>query len=260
MKTLTNLTKRYFRIILQILFFSCLIFQFKFGVAIWVSVSILFIFFGRIYCGFLCTRGSYQDWIGSLGKKIFKNKFDNFIPEKIDNILSYLRYVAMIAYGFFATSFFASKILDTIGGPNTNSLVNIIFSRKVVGTAIIVSLIEFTILSLLISRPYCRYLCSGSVQAGALSFAKIFKLRRNPDVCTNCHKCENICPMDVQITKMETVCDGRCVSCFQCIGSNGCPNKKALYLDMHPIRTFLNSKNKNQDIKVPEINKIRQIR
>jgi hypothetical protein len=93
-----------------------------------------------------------------------------------------------------------------------------------------------------------------------LSFAKIFKLRRNPDVCTNCHKCENICPMDVQITKMETVCDGRCVSCFQCIGSNGCPNKKALYLDMHPIRTFLNSKNKNQDIKVPEINKIRQIR
>ncbi|WP_338433529.1 4Fe-4S binding protein [Clostridium tyrobutyricum] len=241
---LTDLIRKYFRIILQIAFFSCLIFKFEYGVAIWILISLLSMFLGRLYCGFFCTWGTYQEWIGMLGKKIFKHKFDTFIPKKVDNVLSCFRYVVMIAYAFFAESFFTSKIVANLGGPNTDALVNIIFSRKIVTVSVIISLFIFTILSLLINRPYCKYLCHGSVEAGALSFAKIFKLRRNPNICVNCHKCENVCPMNVPITKMETVYDRYCISCFQCIGDRGCPKKDALYLDMHPIKTFLKEKNK----------------
>ena len=67
---------------------------------------------------------------GHVGKKIFKNRFDTFVPKKIDFVLNYFRYVIMLAYAFFATSFFTSKILAKLGGPDTGALVNIVFSRK----------------------------------------------------------------------------------------------------------------------------------
>lgn len=252
---LSSLTRKYFRIILQIAFFSCLIFKFEYGVAIWILISILSIFFGRIYCGFFCTWGAYQEWLGMLGKKIFKNKFDTLVPQKTDKVLSYFRYVIMLAYAFFAASFFTSKILSKLGGPNPDALVNIIFSRKVVAVSVIISLLIFTILSLVVNRPYCKYFCHGSVEAGALSFTKIFKLRRNPNLCINCHKCENVCPMKVPITRMETVYDRYCISCFQCIGYKGCPKKGALYLDMHPIKTLLKEKD-TKHTKEDEINQV----
>lgn len=253
---LTNLTKNHFRIILQLAFLSCLIFNFEYGVAVWILISLLSIFFGRIYCGFFCTWGIYQEFVGTLGKKLFKNKFDTFISPKSNAVLSYFRYVIMLSYAFFATSFFTSKVLANLGGPDVSALTNILFSRKVVAGSILISLFIFTILSLLINRPYCKYFCHGSVEAGVLSFAKIFKLKRNPDICVNCHKCESVCPMNVPITEMETVYDRYCISCFQCIGHKGCPKKDALYLDMHPIKTFL--KGKNMEDKIKSVNIIQK--
>ncbi|WP_411682466.1 4Fe-4S binding protein [Clostridium thailandense] len=88
-----------------------------------------------------------------------------------------------------------AQYVANIGGPNPSALADIIFLRKVVIISVIVSLCIFTILFLFINRPYCKYFCHGSVEAGALSFAKVFKLKRDPALCINCHKCEKVCPM-----------------------------------------------------------------
>ena len=254
---LTNFTKKYFRLIVQIMFFSCLIFNFEYGIIIWGIFTILSIFLGRIYCGFFCTIGVYQDWIGNLGEKIFKNRFDTLIPRKISNVLSYFRYVVMITWAFFATSFFTTHIMGKIGSPSPDAIVNLAFSREIVGVAVIISFCIFTVLSLLVRRPYCKYFCHGSVEAGALSFARVIKLKRNPELCINCHRCEKICPMNVPITSLETVCDGSCISCFQCIGSKGCPKKGALYLDVKPLKNIF-KRNRTvfeENLKIKKINK-----
>lgn len=233
-KVLNNFIKKYYRLILQCIFIFSLIFKFDFGIIIWGIMLIATVFLGRVYCGFCCTYGIYQDWIGVLGRKIFKSKFDTLIPEKLHNILGYLRYVTIIVWLFFATSFFATKVLALIGGPSPNVLINIIFSREVVTTATIASLVIFTIMSLIVSRPYCKYLCHGSVQAGALSFAKLVKLERNPNKCVKCGRCEKVCPMKVPITRLEKICTNNCVACYQCV--HACPKKDALYLNTQPLK------------------------
>ena len=54
------------------------------------------VIFGALFCGWLCPLGSIQDWVGKIGKKIFKKRYNNFVPNKLDRILGYLRYVVLI--------------------------------------------------------------------------------------------------------------------------------------------------------------------
>src|SRR5512145_1170343 len=50
---------------------------------------ILAILFGPVFCGWICPFGSIQEWFGRLGKKIFKRRYNRFIPAKFDRWLRY---------------------------------------------------------------------------------------------------------------------------------------------------------------------------
>jgi polyferredoxin len=50
---------------------------------------------GPLFCGWICPFGSFKEGIRRLGKKIFKKKYNHFIPYKFDRILRYLRYVLL---------------------------------------------------------------------------------------------------------------------------------------------------------------------
>lgn len=54
------------------------------------------VLFGPIFCGWLCPLGTLQEWIAKAGKKIFKVKYNKFIPYKYDKYLRYLRYIMLI--------------------------------------------------------------------------------------------------------------------------------------------------------------------
>ncbi|MGB9814170.1 MAG: 4Fe-4S binding protein [Thermovenabulum sp.] len=58
-------------------------------------VIILSILFGSVFCGFICPFGSVQEWIGKLGKIIFKKRFNKFIPSKYDRYFRYFRYIVL---------------------------------------------------------------------------------------------------------------------------------------------------------------------
>ncbi len=38
------------------------------------------VLFGALFCGWLCPLVSVHDWVGKLGKKIFKKRYNNFAP------------------------------------------------------------------------------------------------------------------------------------------------------------------------------------
>jgi len=57
---------------------------------------VLALFAGPVFCGWVCPLGTFQEWIAKIGKKIFKKRYNHFIPSKIDNILRYLRYLVLI--------------------------------------------------------------------------------------------------------------------------------------------------------------------
>ena len=55
----------------------------------WVfsGVILITLLIGAVFCSYLCPLGSVQEWIGALGKRIFKKKYNRFIGRKIDRVL-----------------------------------------------------------------------------------------------------------------------------------------------------------------------------
>ena len=58
-------------------------------------VFTLTILFGPVFCGWICPLGSFQEWIGKLGKRLLGKRYNRLVPKKLDNILRYLRYVVL---------------------------------------------------------------------------------------------------------------------------------------------------------------------
>jgi len=56
----------------------------------------LTLLFGPVFCGWVCPFGTVEEFIGKIGRKIFKKRYNNFIPLKLDRLLRYLRYVILI--------------------------------------------------------------------------------------------------------------------------------------------------------------------
>jgi len=56
----------------------------------------LTLLFGPVFCGWICPFGTVEEFIGKIGRKIFKKRYNNFIPSVIDKPLRYLRYVILI--------------------------------------------------------------------------------------------------------------------------------------------------------------------
>ena len=52
-----------------------------------ILAFILAILFGPVFCGWICPFGTVQEWFGKIGKRIFKRKYNNFIPYSIDRWL-----------------------------------------------------------------------------------------------------------------------------------------------------------------------------
>ena len=80
-----------------------------------------------------------------------------------------------------------------------------------------------TVLSLIIERPWCKYLCPYGALLGLFNKIRIFKIRRNPDSCIHCKKCDKVCPMNIKVSGKTTISDLQCISCHQCTSDVACP-------------------------------------
>ena len=83
------------------------------------------------------------------------------------------------------------------------------------------AMIVFSILSLFINRPYCRWFCPQGAIYGVMSFLRIFTIKRDSNTCVQCKQCDRACPMGIQVSTSTDVLNPQCIDCFQCISS--CP-------------------------------------
>jgi polyferredoxin len=94
------------RVVLQTAFLTASVFSLLYLdftlIAVIMAVSLLG---GAWFCGWVCPFGSAQDWISSLGRRVFKRRLK--IPPRIEKYLSLLRYVllALSLAGFSYTAF-----------------------------------------------------------------------------------------------------------------------------------------------------------
>jgi polyferredoxin len=177
-------------------------------------------FFGPIFCGYFCPLGTMQEWIGKLGKKIFKKKYGKLIPPAADKVMRYLRYVVLAVVVYQTAA--AAKLVFVEVDPYY-ALFNF-FTGEVAWTAIAV-LLGTMVLSLFVERPWCKYLCPYGALLGLFNLIRVFPVRRREETCINCKKCDAACPMQIKVSTGKAVRDHQCISCHECLSGAACPVK-----------------------------------
>lgn len=179
---------------------------------------ILAILFGPVFCGWICPFGSIQEWFGGIGRKLFKRRYNRFIPAKIDRVLRYLRYV-VLAWVLYMTA--ASATLVFAEFDPYFALFNF-WSKEVAIGGLIVLFITLAG-SLFVERPWCKYACPYGAALGVTNLFRIFRIRRTPGTCKLDGACDIFCPMNINVSEKIIIRDHQCISCLECTSEARCP-------------------------------------
>lgn len=183
------------------------------GILLFMSVV-----FGSVFCGWICPFGTFQEWLGKLGKRLFGKKYNNIIPQKADKYLRYLRY-AVLAWVIYVTAVTGKLVFSDIDPYHALFT----FWSGEVGVQALVFLAVIAVASLIIERPWCKYACPLGALAGIFNLFRIFKIRRNESSCIACGKCNSACPMNIKVSKSKVVRNHQCISCLECTSDVSCP-------------------------------------
>lgn len=183
------------------------------------------VLFGTVFCGYICPFGTFQEWIGKIGRKIFPKKYNHFIPEKADRVLRYLRYavLVMVIYNTAVTAKLVFQSVDPY-----YALFNFFTNEVALSAYIVLGVI--TVLSLFVERPWCKYFCPYGAFLGLFNFIRIFRIRRDKKTCINCKICDKVCPMNITVSGKEIIGSPQCISCHQCTGDISCPVKDTVVI------------------------------
>ncbi len=181
-------------------------------------VGILSVLFGPVFCSWMCPLGSIQEWIGKIGRKIFKNRYNHFVPAKIERYLKWFRYVVLVWVIYVTAQ--SGQLLFANVDPYY-ALFNF-WSGEVAIQAIIV--LGLTLAgALFIERPWCKFACPLGALLGLTNLFRIFRVRRTKSTCISCKKCDKACPMNIEVSDSSIVRDLSCNSCLRCTSDNVCP-------------------------------------
>ena len=184
---------------------------------------------GRWVCGFLCPFGLVQDLIYRIP---FFKKLRTFPYERFLRVLKYaVLGVLVIGLPLFSAfrgvlvpyfckflcpsgTLFGAVPLTLTGAVKASQLGSLFWWKVGVMFALL-------LLSLLISRPFCRYLCPLGAIYGLFNRIALVHLDYAQNGCVNCGKCETVCPMGIDPRKQFN--SAECIRCGRC--SRACPTE-----------------------------------
>ncbi len=197
--------------------------NFKF--AFYVAGFLVFVgaLIGRFVCGWLCPFGLVQDL---LHKIPFPKKIKTF---RGDKLLRKLKYVILAVFVILmplylvdimdqGSPYFCKLICPagTLEGGIPLVLLNKSM-RRAIGWLYVwknVLLAVTVLLSILIYRPFCKYICPLGAIYSVFNPISVFKYKVDKNKCTQCGACAKVCKM--QVNPSKTPNHPECIRCGQC--------------------------------------------
>lgn len=191
-----------------------------------ISIFIIIFFFQRAFCGYICPLGFLQELFGKLGRIIFKKRF--VLNQKIDFYLRFIKYLILIftVYFSFKLSNLIIRPFDPWVAYNHITSGELFVSFSIGTLILLISLLG----SMLYDRFFCKYLCPLGAFISLFNRVSIFKINRNASTCIKCHKCNNVCPMNINVEESSTLNNPECINCSECV--NICPVKNTLNISI----------------------------
>ncbi|MEA4955959.1 MAG: 4Fe-4S binding protein [Pseudoflavonifractor sp.] len=183
---------------------------------------------GRFVCGWLCPFGFFQDL---LHKIPFPKKLRRLPGEKFLRLLRYAVLVGLVillpmfvadAYGLGEPWFCAylcpagtleAGIPLTLASSALREATGWVFRWK------ILILVLLIFLSLVVYRPFCRYLCPLGAVYGMCNPVSLVRLKIDQSACVQCGACQKACPLDIPVWQKPNGAD--CIRCGKCV--RACP-------------------------------------
>ncbi|MCL4478663.1 MAG: 4Fe-4S binding protein [Deltaproteobacteria bacterium] len=195
------------------------------GFFILIAVLLISIFLKKGFCSWICPIGMLSEWLHKFGYKIFKRNF--ILPKWVDIPLRSLKYLLMAFFLISISTMSVSEIHNFIHS-NYNKSADIkmflFFANISELSAMVIGML--LLLSIFFENFWCRYLCPYGAMLGLMGSISPFKIRRNPDTCIDCGKCNAACPSLLPVDKLSTVYSPECTSCYSCVEI--CPVKDTL--------------------------------
>ena len=179
--------------------------------------------FGPVFCGWVCPLGTVQEWVGKLGRKFFKRRYNHFIPARLDNLLRYMRYL-VLAWVLYVTAV-SGQLIFASYDPYF-ALFNFWTAEVAIGSLLILGLT--LVLSVFVERPWCKYACPYGAVLGLTNLFRVFKIKRSESTCKADGACYIMCPMNIPVDSLKTVRDHQCISCLECTSEAICPVAKTV--------------------------------
>ncbi len=186
---------------------------------------------GRTICGFLCPTGLLQDLL-------YKIKTPKLKKNRITRILSYFKYVLLIALvvaiplafmlqntpvpGFCKyicpSGTLGGAILLLINPVNADmfGMLGGLFTWK------FAVLVVILLASVFMYRPFCRFVCPLGAIYGFFNKIALLGVKVEKNKCVDCGLCVAHCKMDI-----KHVGDHECINCGECISV--CPTKAIVW-------------------------------
>ncbi len=178
---------------------------------------------GRLVCGFMCPFGFVQDLLHKIPIRKIR------VPKKLDKILRYMKYVIFVVAvillpiaglgkttvipPYFCKYICPAGMLEggiphVIMNAQLRGLIGFLFNWKLLLLVIVV------ILSTMIHRPFCKYVCPLGAFYGVCNKFSFYQMNLDKAKCVGCKKCEKVCPMNVEVTK--NINSVECIRCGRC--------------------------------------------
>ena len=185
---------------------------------------------GRFVCGWLCPFGLVQDL---LNKIPFFKKIESF---KYDKYLRKIKYFILLIFVIIMPLFLVDilgqgspyfcKLICPVGmleggiplvwlNQSMRSAIGFLYYWK--ATILAITLL----LSIVIYRPFCKYICPLGAIYSFFNPISVFKYRLDKDKCVKCGKCKKVCGMN--INPVENCNHLECIRCGRC--KKVCPVK-----------------------------------